>query len=149
MVKRSVAFILLSALLVFGLEFFGPDGMYAFGGHGQTLSTISKITTGILAVTHVILAWVMWHKRGHWKPSEAAMFRFIAFKAIFWSWLAYTVRIREAGISLPYFATLVMMLLVTIELDIKLFARYVLGREDGPERATLYDNESRITEDIV
>jgi hypothetical protein len=131
MVTRSVVFAVGAMLGLLALRVFAPDGMYDLGHHGRTLSTVSKATIILIALTHVVIASIMWTHRREWTPSEASMFRFMAVKMLFWGYLGLTVPITDRGISLVSMYLLVLLLGTTVDLDVKLFYRYVLGSEEG------------------
>lgn len=133
MVRRSVAFIVLAIVGLLAIRFLAPDGMYDFGHHGRTLSVLSKATILLIAVTHITLVSIMWTHRAWWTPSEASMFRFMAIKTVFWGYFGVTAPITNAGIPLVSTYLLLLLLATTADLDLKLFWRYVLGREDTRE----------------
>jgi hypothetical protein len=111
----------------------GPQGLYSFDGHGHDLYLVSKLLLLLLCLTHVGLCLVMWAQRRRWDHAQASIFRFVALKAIFWGFFFATFPERP-GVNLASTYLLVVLLLTTIDLDLHLFRRYVLGRTD--ERMT-------------
>lgn len=138
MVIRSATFITFFILSIPAMVGFGPDSSYDLGEYGWEFSVVQKFVVILLALTHIILSAIMWASRRGWLPSEASMFRFMSVKAVFWSYLAYRIPIRDREVDLVWFALALIMSAVTIDLDCRLFARYVMGREDHA-RGTIVD----------
>lgn len=127
--RSSVLIVLLALLCLFAINRWAPGGLYSFGGHGRLLNDVQRGFLALLALTHASLAGIMWTQRRWWDGTEASTFRFICVKAIFWGYFATTFPHRN-GILLVSAFLLTIMLLTTIDLDIQLVRRYILGRRD-------------------
>jgi ribose/xylose/arabinose/galactoside ABC-type transport system permease subunit len=129
-IRLNIAFVIMILAVLGAIDLLGYTNAYDLNGHGKELSLVVKFTMALLALTHVFLCIIMAAQHRRWTPSESAMFRFIAIKAAFWAWWAWHTPIRESGISVPTIFFLVVLCVTTIDLDIRLFGRYILGWED-------------------
>jgi hypothetical protein len=125
----NALFFAVAATALVVLQAWGPDGLYTFGGHGQTINDLVRLCLWLLVFTHAFLATVMWTQRRRWDDAEASTFRFIIVKGLLWFWFAWTAHPRN-GVSLPYVLLVIVILATTIDLDVQLVRRYVLARKD-------------------
>lgn len=119
-----------SALIVAFVIWRYPNQLVDLGGHGYLIGQCIWLLLIGLAFTHFVLLCIMWVQRGGLKASEAAMFRWIGEKAIFWSSVAYFYRPHDEGVPIRNLVMFVLIFVTTVDLDIKLFRRYILGVED-------------------
>ena len=129
--RLNALLLALAALALAALNEWGPRGLYCFGGHGQLLNDAVHGCLWLLFLTHVFLAGILWTQRRRWDDAEAASFRFIAVKGLFWCYAALTTPSKN-GINLPSTFLLIVIVLTTIDLDIQLIKRYVLARKETP-----------------
>ena len=144
---RSLLFIICAVITIFFLDQFFPPKLYSFGGHGWTISAISRGVLCLLAITHIILSGVMWMQHKYWTQSEASMFRFMCFKAIFWAYVASHTPASDLGIDLVSTFFLVLMVGLNLDLDIRLVGRYVFGWEDAYPHGILKEEVIIIEDD--
>lgn len=128
---RYTLLVAFAAVVVILVRLFETKRKYTFG-HPREVDVAVVALLTLLALTHISIAVVMWFQRRNWQPSNAAMFQFIAIKAVFWTNTATAYRFRGNGISLDTLVLFVVMALTTVELDYRLFNRYLRGKEDYP-----------------
>lgn len=121
----------LAAIALAALNQWGPRGLYRFGGHGRLLNDAVHLCLWLLFLTHVALAAIIWTQRRRWDDAEAATFRFIVVKGLFWCYAAATTPDRN-GINLSSTLLLVLIFATTLDLDVQLIKRYVLARKETP-----------------
>lgn len=122
-------FVLLAAMSVAMTRTFENVDKYGFGSP-KIVDTLVQLLLFALAGTHLIVWLLMFARREEWLPTDEAMYRFIGIKAVFWINMATVYPPLGHGISLDSAVLFVLLMLTTVDLDIKLFRRYVLGRED-------------------
>lgn len=134
--RRSELVVLAMIAVVVVVRLTESDKRYTFGHpHAVDIAIWSLLL--ILGITHVLLGAVSWLQRARWTPSEAAMFRFLSVKAVFWVNTAAQYGWAGRGISLDTAVLFVAMTATTIDMDYKMFRRFILGAED----AELYPEE--------
>lgn len=107
------------------------DKLYSWGHPGVVDVSILSLLI-LLTVTHTLLLVIMWLQRDKWLHSEAAMFRSISVKAIFWGNATTKFYLgTTTGITPDAVLMFVALLVSTIDLDIRLVGRYILGWEDS------------------
>jgi hypothetical protein len=130
MSRRSTVVVAFAAVSVVLVRLFETQRRYTFGhAHAVDLAVVTLLY--LLAVTHVVVAGIMWLQRARWLPSEASMFRFIGVKAVFWSSLATSYQFVGRGVPLDSMLLFVLMSLTTIDLNSHLARRYLFGSEDA------------------
>lgn len=123
---RPLVFVVVVIVVVSCARLFRPDQRLTFG-YPFLVDLLVVSLLYALATTHAALAAIMWLQRKRWFPSERAMFRFIFVKLVFWLLAAIDFNFSGRGVSLEVVVLFVFMTLTTIDLDVKLFRRYVMG----------------------
>jgi ABC-type xylose transport system permease subunit len=129
-VWSSIVSVLVCFVVVFTIHYTQEQTRHTFGYPAVVKWAVTLLLYGMV-VTHTFLAAIMLMQRQRWTPSEAAMFRFIGTKAIFWLFFSVQFRMSSQGIYIDLLAMWVVMAVATIDLDVRLFGRYVLGWEDA------------------
>lgn len=130
MKARSLAFVTLAIVALFVVRLIESERRYTFGHPGMVDTAVGTMLW-LLAVTHAVVAGIMFAQRQAWVPSEAAMFRFVAIKALFWVNFATLFEPTGLGIRLDVVVLYVLIAGTTIDLDVHLVRRYVFGHEDA------------------
>lgn len=129
MTMRSTLFVAAAAVATILTRIFETQRRYTFG-HAHAVDFAVVTLLYLLAATHIVVAGIMWLQRNRWLPSEAAMFRFIGVKAVFWASLATAFVFAGRGVILDTLVLFVLMSATTIDLDCRLIGRYLFGNED-------------------
>jgi hypothetical protein len=138
MKARSLAFVTLAIVALFVVRLVESERRYTFGHPGMADTAVGTMLW-LFAITHAVVAGIMFAQRQAWVPSEAAMFRFVAVKSLFWLNFATLFQPAGLGIRLDVVVLYVLVAGTTIDLDIRLIRRYVFGSED----AALYGGMER------
>lgn len=109
---------------------FAPATALTFDGHAFLVEWVVEMLLWMLAGTHAFLAVVMLVRARGWTPSEAALFRFIAIKALFWLAFALQHHPRESGVNAITAYLIVIIAVSTLDLDVQLVRRYFFGSEE-------------------
>lgn len=151
---RSVAFLLLSAAALIVVRISEGTERHTFG-YADALDIAVLVVLWLLGMTHMALAGIMLAQRAPWVPTEAAMFRFVGAKALFWFNLATAFVASGLGIRLDITVLYLVVAGTTIDLDVRLVRRYIFGKEDAllfptppPATASDGDAEWQAIEDI-
>lgn len=129
MKARSLAFVTLAIVALVATRLFESEKRYTFGHPGAVDAAVETMLW-LFALTHAVVAGIMFAQRQAWVPSEAAMFRFVAVKSLFWVNFATLFQPLGLGIRLDVVVLYVLVAGTTIDLDIRLIRRYVFGSED-------------------
>lgn len=102
---------------------------HTFGHPGLFDGAVLALIWG-LVITHAVIAGIMFIQRRDWLPSDAAMFRFIAVKMVFWAMLGIDYTSAGRGLRLSYVILYLALAVTTIDLDVRLVRRFLLRTED-------------------
>src|SRR5204863_540936 len=86
-------------------------------GHPHAVDWAILLMLCLLAATHLFIGFVMWIQRSYWVPSEAAMFRFIAVKALLWIDFVLAFKFTGRGVLLDIAYIYVLIAGTTIDMD--------------------------------
>lgn len=126
---RTLGFIVFSGALVLSLRAFDNQDRYTFG-HPQAVAVAVRSLMLLIMGTHLFVWLLMMANKDRWLPTDEAMSRFIGVKAVFWGNYGIFYAPLDPGITLDSVVLFTLISLTTIDLDTKLFGRYVLGKED-------------------
>jgi len=128
MQRRSTAFAVFAVAGLVLIHLAHSRTRHTFG-HPEWVDWAVFLQLCLLGCTHVFIALVMWAQRHKWLPTEASMFRWITVKAMLWSYLAISYGFAGRGVSMELAYLYVLMAITTIDMDVKMFGRYILGWE--------------------
>jgi hypothetical protein len=138
--RRSAAFVLLATLGIVLINIFESETRHTLNVPALVDWAVLLLLSG-LGCTHLFISTVMWLQRKYWKPSEASMFRWIWCKGLLWSNIAWTFTFAGRGVRLDIAYLYVLILMTTMDMDIKMFGRFVLGWEDS--KSHVWDGAER------
>ncbi len=139
--QRSIAIIAGCSLVMVFVRLFEGERRYTFGHPTIVDAAMIALFLGLF-VTHSVIAGIMWLQHEKWLPSDAAMFRFIAMKALLWISFATMYMSRGIGVRLDVIILYLMVALTTIDLDVRMVRRYWFGTDDEQEAARGTDRQS-------
>ena len=140
--QRSIAIIAGCALVLFAVRLVEDETKrYTFGHPHAVDAAMLALLIGLF-VTHSVIAGIMWMQRERWLPSDAATFRFIVVKALFWLNVATIYMASGLGVRLDLAALYLMIAATTADLDVRMVRRYWFGTSDEQEKARGTDRQS-------
>jgi hypothetical protein len=129
---RSLIGMIAATVAVILARQYGGLERHTFGYPGAVDAGIVALLW-MLCVTHLMIAALMWMQRDRWLPSDAAMFRFIAAKALLWGTTITAYPSSGLGVRLDIMVLYLVIALTTLDLDIRLVRRYVARTPDERE----------------
>jgi hypothetical protein len=126
--QRSTAVVTLSAIGLVLIRQFESNTRHTFG-NAHAVDWLILGMFFFLGFTHVFISAVMWIQRGQWLPSEAKMFRFISIKSLLWFNFAAGFTFSGRGVLLDIAYLYILIAVTTLDMDLGMFRRYVLGKE--------------------
>jgi hypothetical protein len=138
---RSLIGMIAATVAVIVARQYGGLERHTFGHPGAVDAFIVALLW-MLCVTHLMIAVLMWMQRERWLPSDAAMFRFVAAKALLWGTSVTAYQSNGLGIRIDITVLYLVIALTTLDLDIRLVRRYVVRTKDEKE----YPEWDRISE---
>lgn len=114
---------------------------YFFGLTPTEIGYLINAELWVMALTNFFLLLIMLFQYP-WTRSEASVFRYIGVKAIFWLALASNYQTPQT-IRADTLISLGIVAMVLIDLDLNLFGRYILGWEDGDDKDSGKERDSR------
>lgn len=131
LMMRPWVFVVVVLAIVVAARNYDHGNRYTFG-HPYLVDLLIVSLMYALVFTHLAVAVIMWLQRRSWIPSERAMFRFIFVKSVFWAIFAADYQFNGRGVTLETISLFVFLTITTVDLDWKLFCRYILGSGDEP-----------------
>lgn len=140
---RSLLGVAAAAVALLTVRYLEHGERYAFGRPGLVDAAVETLLW-VMAATHAVIAGIMWMQRRRWLPSDAAMFRFISAKVLLWVTVGANYVAAGRGVLLDIAVLYVLIAATTLDLDVRLFRRYVAASADEREPPWDRTTERRI-----